>query len=95
MTLPGRVAIPSFQSNAPNGSSFSSAVFFSAETFFPALLALLFTASLVTGVWLIAEVSVGSVFLASLIFSSAVGMIGEEEILPSGNGSDLITRFSV
>ena len=89
--LPGRVAIPSFQSKAPNGSSPSSAVFFSMGAFFALLLAL-FAVSL-AGTGLSSAVFPDKGWLDSFAFSSEVAKLGEEE-LPSGNGSDLMTRFS-
>ena len=89
--VPGKVAIPSFQSKAPNGSSPSSLVFFSKEAFFALLLALLVES--LAGTVLSSAVFPDKGWLDSFAFSSEVGKLGEE-VLPSGNGSDLMTRFS-
>lgn len=96
LALPGKVAIPSFQSNAPNGSSPSSPVFLAKGDFIPPVLRLLkffISGSLTTGVQISAE-STDGVFLNSLKLSSVL-MTGKEEGLVSGKGFDLMTKFSM
>ena len=90
--LPGKVAIPSFQSKAPNGSSPSSAVFFSVVIFFTSLLL-----SMVTGCFITALLS-STGFVDEAVLSSAAQEViigGGEELLTAGKGSDLITKFSM
>ena len=90
--LPGKVAIPSFQSKAPKGSSPSSAVFFSVAVFFTSLLL-----SLVTGCFITPLLSSTGFVDEAVLFSAALEVIigGGEELLTSGKGSDLMTKFSI
>ena len=88
MTVPGKVAIPSFQSKAPNGSSTTSSVFTS--VFFVSLLLSLSTDCLVTA-------SFKSLLSFTEGFLSSVTSEGRNNgggVLRCGKGSDLITRFS-